>query len=53
MNIFDNNVNRLFDDLVVETKKGSVLSIDSASFSIYSFHELKKQLEIIDELRLS
>ena len=51
MNIFDNNVNRLFDDLVVEIKKGSVLSIASASFSIYSFHELKKQLESIDELR--
>ena len=51
MNIFDNNINRLFDDLVVEIKKGSVLSVASASFSIYSFHELKKQLESIDELR--
>lgn len=51
MNIFDNNINRLFDDLVVEIKKGSVLSIASASFSIYSYHELKKQLESIDELR--
>ena len=51
MNIFDNNINRLFDDLVVEIKKGGVLSIASASFSIYSFHELKKQLESIDELR--
>lgn len=51
MNIFDNNVNKLFDDLVVEIKKGSVLSIASASFSIYSYHELKKQLESIEELR--
>ena len=51
MNIFDNNINRLFDDLVTEIKKGSVLSIASASFSIYSYHELKKQLESIDELR--
>lgn len=51
MNIFDNNINRLFDDLVIEIKKGSVLSIASASFSIYSYHELKKQLESIDELR--
>ncbi|HHU83561.1 MAG TPA: DEAD/DEAH box helicase family protein [Clostridiales bacterium] len=47
-----NNVNKtLRDDLSVEIKKGSKLSIAAACFSIYAFQELKEELENIDELR--
>ena len=47
-----NNINKtLKDDLSVEIKNGSKLSIAAACFSIYAFQELKKQLTSIDELR--
>ncbi len=47
-----NNIEKtLKDDLEMEIKKGSKLSIAAACFSIYSFQELKKELESIDELR--
>ena len=39
------------DDLSVEIKKGSKLSIAAACFSIYAFQVLKEQLADIDELR--
>lgn len=49
--LFDNINNRLVDDLKVELKKHSKLSIAAACFSIYAYQDLKKQLEDIDELR--
>ena len=51
MNIINNITNTLKDDLSVEIKKGSKISIAAACFSIYAFQELKKQLTSIDELR--
>ena len=46
-----NNINRtLKDDLTVEMKTGSRLSIAAACFSIYAFETLKKELKAIDEL---
>lgn len=46
------NVNKtLKDDLSVEIKQGSKLSIAAACFSIYAFQELKSALTSIDELR--
>ena len=49
--IIDNINKTLKEDLSVEIKKGSKISIAAACFSIYAFQELKKQLEAIDELR--
>ena len=47
-----NNVTRtLKDDLSVEIKNGSKLSVAAACFSIYAFQELKTELQNIDELR--
>lgn len=47
-----NNVSKtLKDDLLVEIKNGSKLSIAAACFSIYAFQELKNELTNIDELR--
>ena len=47
-----NNVSKtLKDDLSVEIKNGSKLSIAAACFSIYAFQELKNELTNIDELR--
>lgn len=51
MQILDNINNKLRDDLSVEIKKGSKLSIAAACFSIYAFQELKKELQGIVELR--
>ena len=51
VNIFDNVSSILRDDLKVEIKKDSKLSIAAAYFSIYAFAELKKELEKIEELR--
>ena len=49
---FIDNINKtLKEDLSVEIKKGSKISIAAACFSIYAFQELKKELEGIDELR--
>ena len=51
MELIDNTNKRLKDDLAVEIKHGSKLSIAAACFSIYAFQELKAQLKGIDELR--
>ena len=53
MELINNTTKTLRDDLSVEMKKGSKLSIAAACFSIYAFQELKKQLSDIDELRLN
>ena len=49
--IIDNISERMIDDLKSRLSKGSVLSIAAASFSIYAFEVLKKELESVDELR--
>ncbi len=51
MEIIDNINKTLKDDLSVEIKEGSKLSIAAACFSIYAFQELKEQLSDIEELR--
>jgi SNF2 family DNA or RNA helicase len=51
MELINNTTKTLKDDLSVEIKKGSKLSIAVACFSIYAFQELKKQLTSIEELR--
>ena len=51
MEIIDNINKTLKDDLKVEIKDGSKLSIAAACFSIYAFQELKAELKNIDELR--
>jgi SNF2 family DNA or RNA helicase len=51
MKLIDNVTNRLVDDLKLDIKKGSKLSIAASSFSIYAFEELKKQLTGIDQLK--
>ena len=51
MEIIDNINKTLRDDLKVEIKDGSKLSIAAACFSIYAFQELKEELKGIDELR--
>ena len=51
MELIDNANKTLRDDLSVEIKEGSKLSIAAACFSIYAFQELKKELQGIDELR--
>ena len=51
MELINNTTKTLRDDLSVEIKEGSKLSIAAACFSIYAFQELKKQLSDIDEFR--
>ncbi|MBU1370820.1 MAG: DEAD/DEAH box helicase family protein, partial [Bacteroidetes bacterium] len=51
MKLIDNVNIRLGDDLKKSIQKGGKMSIAAASFSIYAFQELKKELEQIDELR--
>lgn len=51
MEIINNVTKTLRDDLSVEIKEGSKLSIAAACFSIYAFQELKEELKNIDELR--
>ena len=51
MELIDNTSKTLRDDLKVEIKPGSRLSIAAACFSIYAFQELKKELSGIEELR--
>ncbi len=51
MELIDNTTKTLRDDLAVEVKKGSKLSVAAAYFSIYAFQELKKELQGIEELR--
>lgn len=51
MELINNTTKTLKDDLTVEIKEGSKISIAAACFSIYAFQELKKQLDNISELR--
>ena len=51
MELINNTTKTLKDDLKVEIKEGSKISIAAACFSIYAFQELKKQLVDIAELR--
>ena len=51
MEIIDNIHKTLKEDLVVELREGSKLSIAASSFSIYAFQELKELLKDIEELR--
>lgn len=51
MELINNTTKTLKDDLSVEIKPGSKLSIAAACFSIYTFQELKAQLSSIDGLR--
>ncbi len=51
MKTIDNINEVLKDDLKVELKEGSKLSVAAACFSIYAFQELKKELQDIEELR--
>ena len=48
---FDNITTRLIDDLKETLKKGDRVSIAAASFSIYAFEVLQKELEKVSELR--
>jgi len=50
MEIIDNINKKLKDDLKIEIKDGSKLTIAAACFSIYAFQELKEELKSIDEL---
>lgn len=51
MELINNTTKTLKDDLSVEIKQGSKLSIAAACFSIYAFQELKNELKNIEELR--
>lgn len=51
MELINNTTKTLRDDLAVEIKQGSKISIAAACFSIYAFQKLKKELQGIDELR--
>ena len=51
MKIFDNVTEIVRDDMQQTIKRGSKVSIAAACFSMYAYHELKKQLESVDEFR--
>ena len=51
MELINNTTKTLKDDLSVEIKQGSKLSIAAAWFSIYAFQERKEKLSQIEELR--
>ena len=51
MELIDNKQKTLRDDLAAEIKKDSRISIAAATFSIYAFQELKKELKGVEELR--
>ncbi|MGD9929588.1 MAG: helicase-related protein [Mangrovibacterium sp.] len=51
MKLIDNINSRLVDDLKVEIKKGSKLSIAASTFSIYAFEALVKELKSVEEMR--
>ena len=51
MKLINNITDKLGDDLKVTIKRGDRLSIAAATFSVYAFEELKKQLEGLEELR--
>lgn len=45
----DNINNKVIDDLCVEIRRGSKISMVAASFSIYAYQALKKELSQVDE----
>ena len=45
---FDNITQRVIDDLKTTLQRGSKVSMAAASFSIYAFEALQKELEKID-----
>ena len=47
---FDNITSRVIDNLRTTLKRGSKVSMAAASFSIYAFEALQKELEQVDEL---
>jgi len=51
LKLIDNVNQTLRDDLSNEIKSGSKVSIAAASFSIYAYQELKKELEQCEEFR--
>ena len=51
MELIDNVTKTLRDDLTVEIKEASKISMAACCFSIYAFQELKEQLKGIKELR--
>ena len=51
MGLIDNITKTLRDDLTVEIKAGSKISMAACCFSIYAFQELKEQLKDIEEYR--
>lgn len=51
MKVFNNITEIVKDDLEVNIKKNSRVSIAAACFSMYAYRELKKQLEKADEFR--
>ena len=51
MKIINNIDETLRDDLAVEIKPGSKISMAAACFSIYAFEELKEELQNIEQLR--
>lgn len=51
MKILDNITNIVRDDLRVEIKRGSKISVAAACFSMYAYQELKKQLESVEEFQ--
>ena len=51
MDLINNTTKTLKDDLSVEIKQGSKISIAAACFSIYAFQELKEHLSQIEQLR--
>ncbi|WP_428884850.1 helicase-related protein [Facklamia sp. P13064] len=51
MELIDNINKTLKDDLSIEINKGSKVSIAAASFSIYAYDQLKKELGNVEELR--
>ena len=51
MKIIDNVNSTVRDDLRIEIKRGSKVSVAAACFSIYAYQELKKELESVEEFR--
>ncbi|MBQ5521560.1 MAG: DEAD/DEAH box helicase family protein [Oscillospiraceae bacterium] len=51
MAIFNNVTNKVRDDLIKTIREGSQVSVAAACFSMYAYHELKAQLEEVDEFR--
>ena len=49
--VLDNVHEKVVDDLKQTIRKGSKVSIAAASFSIYAFEALKKELNSVDEFR--